>query len=310
MAELSLFRAANIANIYFMVGTKSAGPANATTRGPSTCPLSTRASTLTLVPLPEKLRQCKRFPIKRSTPKSKIINSRRRRRRVRNWRNRNDQYPERIFIPAHQREPRHFSPGPSANAHARRPRRRNLQRPKNMKQPPLPPHQHHPNNLPLALSISLLVPCSSCRHSIFLPWQQSRTDFSAWGYQTRTDDFAWTSDTAHNPSPKRPTKRSPSTCKQSKATHRRNSNYYSNWRSRQKSSCARTVVTMPRPPVRSSTTSPVLWQAGHKRQHSYSLAGQPQASTFLFPRQPVTSANILILSQPRHKVQQSCSLAS
>ena len=84
-------------------------------------------------------RHCKRFPIKRTTPKSKILNSRRRRRRVRNWRNRNYQYPEGIFILAHQRETRHFSPGPSANARARRRRRRNLQRPENMKQPLLPP---------------------------------------------------------------------------------------------------------------------------------------------------------------------------
>ena len=123
---------------------------------------------------------CKYNRVKRSTPKSRRERNRRKRRRVRNWRNRHILYPDGVLKPARQRQPRKFSPGPSAGAKDRRWRRRQQQRPKNSGTSPLPSHHHEPSNLPLPLSISLLVSCSSCGHSAELPWSHSTTHSSPW----------------------------------------------------------------------------------------------------------------------------------
>ena len=123
-------------------------------------------------------RRCKYNRIKRSTPQSRRQLYRRKRRRVRNWRNRSTLYPNGVLKPARQRQPRKFSPGPAAGAKDRRRRRRQQQRPANASTSPLPPHLHEPSNLPLPLSISLLVSCSSCGYSAELPWSHSTTHTS------------------------------------------------------------------------------------------------------------------------------------
>ena len=56
--------------------------------------------------------------VKKSTSKWRRKQNLRRRRRVRNWRNRNIQYPDGVFVPSRQRQPRRFSPGPIADAAA------------------------------------------------------------------------------------------------------------------------------------------------------------------------------------------------
>ena len=124
--------------------------------------------------------RCKYHRVKRSTPKSRRDRNLRRRRRVRNWRNRIRLYPDGVLKPARQRQPRKFSPGPSAGAKDRRRRRRKQQLPKDAPTRPLPPHQQEPSNLPLPLSISLLVSCSTCGVSVELPWSHSTTHSSEW----------------------------------------------------------------------------------------------------------------------------------
>ena len=118
--------------------------------------------------------------IRKNTPKSRKLHNRRRRRRIRNWRNRHILYPDGVLTPAHQRKPRKFYPGPKASARNRRWRRRQSQLPKNVERPLPASHVPSGSNLPLPLTISLLVSCSSCGHSVKLPWQQPRTHNSTW----------------------------------------------------------------------------------------------------------------------------------